>query len=57
MEFGQNRSVPTPMAFMTNPLILKLEKHDKLSEAEKRALENAIARIRVAISSIFTASS
>jgi CRP-like cAMP-binding protein len=35
------------MAFMTNPLILKLEKHDKLSEAEKRALENAIARIRV----------
>ncbi len=35
------------MALMTNSLILKLEKYDRLSDDEKRALDNAIARIRV----------
>ena len=47
MEFGQNRSCSYPHGLYDQPLILKLEKHDRLSEAEKRALENAIARIRV----------
>jgi CRP-like cAMP-binding protein len=32
---------------MTNPLVQKLERRDKLSETEKRALEEAIARVRV----------
>ena len=41
----QERSYPHGL--YDQPLILKLEKHDRLSEAEKRALENAIARIRV----------
>ncbi len=31
---------------MTNPLILKLEQRDKLSDDEKRVLESAIARVR-----------
>jgi CRP-like cAMP-binding protein len=35
------------MTRMTNPLILKLEQRDQLSDAEKRALENAISRVRV----------
>jgi CRP-like cAMP-binding protein len=32
---------------MSHPLILKLEQRDQLSDDEKRALENAIARVRV----------
>ena len=32
---------------MTNPLILKLEQRDQLSNDEKRALDNAISRIRI----------
>lgn len=35
------------MTRMTNPLILKLDQRDRLSDDEKRALENAITRIRV----------
>ncbi len=35
------------MALMTNPLILKLETYDRLSDDEKKVLENAVARIRV----------
>jgi CRP-like cAMP-binding protein len=32
---------------MTNPLILKLDQRDRLSDDEKRVLESAIARVRV----------
>ncbi|MBD2747536.1 Crp/Fnr family transcriptional regulator [Microvirga sp. BT688] len=32
---------------MTTPLILKLEQRDQLSDDEKRALDNAISRVRV----------
>jgi len=32
---------------MLNPLVLKLEQRDRLSEVEKRVLENAISRVRV----------
>jgi len=32
---------------MTNPLIQKLERRDRLSAEEKRALEDAVARVRV----------
>ena len=35
------------MTRMTNPLILKLEQRDQLSDEEKRALENAISGVRV----------
>lgn len=35
------------MTRMTNPLILKLEQRDQLSDEEKRALENAISRVRI----------
>jgi len=32
---------------MINPLVLKLERHDRLSDDEKRVLEGAISRVRV----------
>jgi CRP-like cAMP-binding protein len=32
---------------MPNPLVLKLEQHDQLSDDEKRVLESAISRVRV----------
>ncbi|MET0528470.1 MAG: cyclic nucleotide-binding domain-containing protein, partial [Microvirga sp.] len=32
---------------MPNPLLLKLERRDQLSDDEKRVLENAISRVRV----------
>jgi len=32
---------------MINPLILKLEQRDRLSEDEKRVLENAVSRVRL----------
>src|SRR5688500_10669267 len=32
---------------MINPLVLKLEQRDRLSDEEKRVLENAISRVRL----------